>query len=276
MNKNKTKSLIIACVNYNTFDKLYLYLNSIEKARGFCNNDFNVTVLIADNSEVSTKSKLPFFENINIVYCLNNKNQGYIGGIRDAVINLKINIYNTDYFIISNVDVILTNGFFNELFLITNNNNLGWIAPSIISEKEGRDRNPKIKKRPSSGNLKKLLVMYKYPILHLIYKNTIYKYKSKKISKYKNDSIYAGHGSFMIFTKKAVNSNGFLDFPSFLFGEEIYFGELMKSENLEVVYYQNIVVKDFDHASTSLIRKSKYYKMNYDSLKIIIKNYFEE
>ena len=123
----------------------------------------------------------------------------------------------------------------------------------------------------NSPALKKLLVMYKYPILHLIYKNTIYKYKSKKISKYKNGSIYAGHGSFMIFTKKAVNSNGFLDFPSFLFGEEIYFGELMKCENLEVVYNQNIVVKDFDHASTSLIRKSKYYKLNYDSLNIITK-----
>lgn len=275
MNEYKTKSLIIACVNYNTFDKLLLYLNSIEKARGSYNNDFNITVLIADNSEVSIKSKLPSFENINIVYCLNNKNQGYIGGIRNAVINLKIDIYSADYFIISNVDVILTNDFFTELFLITNNNNLGWIAPSIISGKEGRDRNPKIKKRPSSNNLKRLLVMYKYPILHLIYKNTIYKYRSKKISKHKNDSIYAGHGSLMIFTKKAVNSSGFLDFPSFLFGEEIYFGELMKRENLEVVYNQNIVVKDFDHASTSLIRKSKYYKINYDSLKIIIKNYFE-
>tara|TARA_B110001452_G_scaffold181741_1_gene152613 strand:- start:2971 stop:3792 length:822 start_codon:yes stop_codon:yes gene_type:complete len=271
---NKTKLLIIACVNYNTFDKLYLYLNSIEKARGSCNNDFNVTVLIADNSEFSIESKLPSFENINIVYHKNKSNEGYIGGIRDAVINLKIDIYSADYFIISNVDVTLTNDFFTELFLIKNNN-LGWIAPSIISEKEGRDRNPKIKKRPSSANLKKLLVMYKYPVLHLIYKNTIYKYKSKKISKYKNDSIYAGHGSFMIFTKKTVNSNGFLDFPSFLFGEEIYFGELMKRENLEVVYNQNIVVKDFDHASTSLIRKSRYYKMNYDSLKIIIKNYFE-
>ena len=108
MNKNKTKSLIIACVNYNTLDKLYLYLNSIEKARISYNNDFNVTVLIADNSEVSIKSKLPSFDNINIIYCLNNKNQGYIGGIRDAVKNLKIDICSADYFIISNVDVILT------------------------------------------------------------------------------------------------------------------------------------------------------------------------
>ena len=114
--------------------------------------------------------------------------------------------------------------------------------------------------------------MYRFPFIYFIYKNLVYKNKSRKNIGTKQ-KIYAGHGSFMIFSKAFLLLNLNFRFPSFLFGEEIYFAELNKLSNLEVIYDPSLEINDIDHSSTSKIKKTILYSFNYKSLKIL-KNIF--
>ena len=42
----------------------------------------------------------------------------------------------------------------------------------------------------------------------------------------------------------------------------------------KTVYIPKLRIYDFDHASTSKIKKRKYFKLNYQSMKIITQKYF--
>jgi len=55
--------------------------------------------------------------------------------------------------------------------------------------------------------------------------------------------IYAGHGSIMIFTKAFMMKNLDLEFPAFMYGEEIFFAELVRLSHLETIYVPNIYVE---------------------------------
>ncbi|MBI9052572.1 MAG: glycosyltransferase [Bacteroidales bacterium] len=272
---NKSISILFACVNYNTNDKLNDLLDSINKAYLKTNKNLNIDILIGDNSKKFQLIPEILEKNIKITHVENRANLGYIGGVVNSLNESKTNISNYDYFIISNVDLKLDDNFFNELIELEQDSSVGWYAPSIISEKEGRDRNPKILYRPSLKKMKLTILMYKFPIFYYLYLKFIYVLRSKKIqSNNLNNEIYAGHGSFMIFTKNFNDKNEDFSFPSFLFGEEIYFAEQVKNSKLKTVYIPKLRIYDFDHASTSKIKKRKYFKLNYQSMKIITQKYF--
>lgn len=268
-------NILITCINYNTDDRLKSFVTSLYNAKKKYNEVINVDVIIGDNSENVNDLSIYQDKSFRVFHINNNKNCGYIGGVTSALKIANIDITSYDYFIISNVDLCVSEDFFECLSSIENDSDLGWIAPSIISEKEKRDRNPKILERPSRRKMIYTSLMFKYPLIHKIYFDMIYKRRIKALpTNNTRGTIYAGHGSFMIFTKSFIKRNTNFDFPSFLFGEEIYFAELNRLSDLKVVYNTSIKVYDFDHASTSKMKKSEYYKMNYRSLKILIKKYF--
>ncbi len=70
-------------------------------------------------------------------------------GLKNAINHLKVQISEFDFVILSNVDLTLEKNFFNNLLKLSVEKSIGWIAPRILSEKENRDRNPKILTRPS-------------------------------------------------------------------------------------------------------------------------------
>ena len=116
--------------------------------------------------------------------------------------------------------------------------------------------------------------MYKLPLFYYMYYKLIYKISRRNIKITSRQLIYAGHGSFMIFTNKFLEQNSTFKFPSFLFGEEIFFAELCKISNLKVVYRPEIEIVDIDHTSTSKLNRKVFFKMNYESMSIITKQYF--
>ena len=153
-----------------------------------------------------------------------------MNGIENALKENKIKTSSFDYFIISNVDLVLAKNFFTELFIKVNIKNTGWIAPKIYSLSEKKDRNPKIIARPSKSKISFLCLMYKIPILYYFYRLILYS-STRKIKLSKNiNYIYAGHGSFMIFTNYFSTNINYINFNSFLFGEEIFIAELCKKK----------------------------------------------
>jgi len=264
--------IIISCVNYNTPERLISYIDSLDLAVGYSKSKILITVLIADNSD-ATFDLPDRFHNLDIIHLFTYKNLGYLGAVQFALLNTKIEISSYDFFIISNVDIKVKLNFFSTLSGLNLDKNIGWIAPRIYSLEENRDRNPKIRLRPSKRKIDILIMMYKYPVLYKIYTSFIYQTRKKHENIQSDKIIYAGHGSMMIFTKTFVEKHSNFDFPSFLFGEEIFFAELNRKSGLEVIYVPEIGVVDADHASTSKLSRKIYCHMNYESLKKL-KNLF--
>ena len=260
----------IYCVTYKSYEVAEMYLKSLDIKYDSATN-VTLSVFIADNTDTNFKNISYQPSNYRLKVFNIHKNLGYFGAIQYMM--QKDSPLQFDYSIISNVDLSIAPTFFHTLSCMKINNNVGWIAPQIYSKMEQRDRNPKIINRYPLKKLKVLKLFFKYPILYNLYTHTIY--KSKKLTKHENMDIYAGHGSFIILTKEYFKRCGIIEYPIFLFCEEIYLGEQCLNNNLRVIYDQSLVVYDSEHVSTSNFKNSKYCNLNYLALDYIIRHYYK-
>lgn len=198
------------------------------------------------------------------------ENKGYFGAVNVGMKQFSPMQY--DFVIISNVDVVMEEDFFVQLAKMPVNLSLGWIAPQIFSDTEHRDRNPKIMCRYAKRKLQILRFFFSIPPLYNLYTHTAY--KSKKLIKHEAGEIYAGHGSFIILTQEYFKRCGIINYPVFLFCEEIYLGEVCQQHGLKVIYEPGIRVNDAEHASTGTFRRSKYCRYNFEALSYILKTYY--
>ena len=269
--KLKSGEVILFCVNYNSYDKVAEYLQSLDNAalQAAC----NVTVIVADNSD--PVEKLEFIpEKIQVHHVVTHQNLGYLGGVTYAIRERNIDLSQYDYIIISNVDVFVCDEFFCQLSDADISDDVGCIAPSIYSLAMCYDRNPQRIRRIPKLRLWLLRVMYTFPILYTIHLKF---FSSRKYENhtYEKMEIYSPHGSFMIFTKKFAPFLQTFVFPVFLFGEELYFAENLRICGLSVIYDPSIKVKDYDHVNTGQLKNSVRMKWNREALKMIYLKYYK-
>ncbi len=273
MRNSKTTNVLIIPVNYNSYDSLELFLDSCKISyEQVKNNNIRLTINVADNSSNVETFNANLSDGIDF-QITNLGNKGYLGGAT-AILSSVQNLSDYDYIIISNVDVTLQTNFFERLSSITVPEHIGWIAPEIWSQKENRDKNPKILERYSLKRLKTLALLYRFPILHRLYTATLY--RRKKIRpKFSKQEIYAGHGSFMLFTKHATNVLCKMQYPVFLFGEECFISEKLKQNGLHVLYDPSLKIIDREHVSTGNLKSSFYYKCNLEAIQYLISEFYE-
>lgn len=264
------KRIAIYCVNYNSYQELYNYLASIDQAAIVAKEEVEVDVLVADNTVEECLEMTIQSSQYHLHLFPFHQNMGYFGAVRRMMEEVSPLSY--DFSIISNVDILLHTDFFLQLLTADSNLDTGWIAPQIYSRVEHRDRNPKIMQRYSKRKLQILRTLFRIPLLYNLYTHTVY--KSKKLLKHEPGEIYAGHGSFIILTHEYFTRCGIIDYPVFLFCEEIYLGEQCRLHDLKVVYRPDIHVDDAEHASTGTFKRSKYCKYNFQAISHILKNYY--
>lgn len=262
--------ILIVCVNYNSYNELRLYLNSIIASARRA-NQVSVHVIVADNSTCCQNVEIS--DSKVKIQTITYNNIGYLGAAQIAIYSIK-DLDTFDYVAISNVDLLVKEDFFEQLSTIVVDKKTAWIAPQIWSDYEDRDRNPKIIKRYSKKKLQILNLLYQYPILDWMYTNTFYKKKSKYRT-YREQKIYAGHGSFILLTNEFFKCCH-INYPIFLFGEELYLAELIMRAGLRVHYYPKLVVYDMEHVSTGKMKKIFYYKCNKESIDYILKTFYNE
>lgn len=263
--------VLVACVNFNSYNDLERYVKSIIVAKERI-NDVIVDVLVADNSTKRQLIDCSAYHNISVKQ-VSLDNIGYLPAASEAIKQCH-NLKQYDYIIISNVDVELDYHFLENLQSLKVDKTIGWIAPQIWTEEEGRDKNPKVIERYSKSKLEKIRLLYRYPMLDYIYTNTLY-LKKKSRPQYNEMDIYAGHGSFMILTKHFFDFYKEINYPIFLFGEELFLAELNKEAGLRVRYIPYLKIYDNEHVSTSKMKKKSYYKYNLDSINYILDTFYE-
>lgn len=263
------KKVAIYCVTYHSYDSLFNYLSSIEVAVEKMIEKNELSVLIADNSVPSSEvNYTPKGFSIHVIKT--NENKGYFGAIR--LLMQTYDPVNYDYSIISNVDVLLSEGFFNQLEDFTSNSNIGWIAPAIYSTAHQFDFNPQALNRYSRYKMDALRLMFKFPWLLKLKQRFLHQYRN--ITECQSGPIYAGHGSFIILTKLFFERCGIINYPIFLYGEEIFLAEVCRTNALEVFYEPNIKVTDIGRVSTGNIPSRQYCRYNYLAMDYIIKTFY--
>ncbi len=264
---NKT-TIAIYCVTYHSYDSLNNYLLSIDQAIEAA-NEVSVTVFVADNTMPAMAVHYTP-QHFSLSIFPTGKNMGYFGAIRHAM--LLENPFDFDYTIVSNVDVLLENDFFTSLAHHQTESETAWLAPTIWSRTLLFDFNPQTLNRYSLKKMKMLRLMFKFPILLWLKQKLLHTYHDVKMSQ--SGSIYAGHGSFIILTKEFFRRSGIINYPLFLYGEEIYLAEECRKNNLTVEYTPDIRIQDIGKVSTGKFTSKQYCRYNYLAIDYIINTYY--
>lgn len=270
------KKVLIVCINFNSYQELADYLLSIETAANEVKGCVQVEVVVADNTPVNYRDIVLEFRTINAKLFPYHKNYGYMGGAVAAFNDLGIDyVKQFDFVIVSNVDITLSKSFFLNLCCREFPDDIGWIAPTIYRQDKSNE-NPFKTKRISRLKLNLLIVLYSFPWLYEKYE----RYSRAKHKKYANSrdngiyEIFAGMGCIFIFTNKFIVREFPLLYPSFMYGEEIYYGELVKKDNLKTIFVPSIEVFDIGSVSTGKLGMKWKCKSNKESLKIIKKRFY--
>ena len=173
------KRILLVCVNYNTYDYLSRFLDSIDASlKEVPKDELELSICIADNSSQKQKIELSKYTDFNInVYILDNL--GYFGGAL-FIINQFNNISRFDFVIISNVDILFKKNTLLELIHAKIPQNVAWISPQRYSTKYNMVLKVEKKSRPSKLKMWLYLYMYKSALLKRIqHIYTFIKYKSR-------------------------------------------------------------------------------------------------
>ena len=243
------KKILLICVNYNSYEALHDFTDSIERAKDNVKGIMQVDVAIADNSK---------------------NNLGYLGGALSIYNN---RVKNYDFVSISNVDLQLAPDFFQQLMLI-NDETIGWIAPDIYTEKINRHENPYMLTRPTKRHFFIWNIIYSSTFIYRMY-HWLYMLKNRQKKVYPACDIYAGHGSFMLFTKAFTKHYPELHFPAFMYGEEIFMAELVRAAGLKVQYAPHLQIANTGNISTGVVNQSLKSQWSKVSLKAIKQRFFD-
>ena len=242
------KKILVIAVTYHSDKELQTFLESVRCAAERVKDTVQVDVEVADNGQ---------------------DNKGYLGGAQE-IYNKKAQGY--DYVSISNVDLQLAEDFFEQL-LAVETNGIGWIAPDIYTDKINRHENPYMLSRPTKRNFCIWNIIYSSTLIYRLY-HRLYLLKSRKSRIYPACTIYAGHGSFMLFTEAFMEHNPEIHFPGFMYGEEIYLAELNRTAGLKTIYEPTLRIANTGNISTGLINQAQKSAWSKESLHKIQKQFF--
>ena len=264
------KKILLICVNYNSYEVLLDFLKSIDLASAQVKEHLCVDVAIADNSSPlqTIETSYPHIHHVSVRAM---GNLGYMGGAL-PIYNAHAKEY--DYVSISNVDLQLEPDFFIRLLELSDES-IGWIAPDIYTCKIDRHENPCMLKRPTARNFAIWNIIYSSTFIYRIY-HFLYLLKSKKRANVHASTIYAGHGSFMLFTSRFIAHYPELHFPTFLYGEEIFFAELNRAAQLIVKYAPTLRISNIGNVSTGMVNQKQRATWSKETLNVIQKQFFLE
>ncbi|MBQ8939708.1 MAG: hypothetical protein IJ047_05740 [Paludibacteraceae bacterium] len=242
------KKILLICVTYHSDKELQAFMESVHRAAKVVEGQMAVDIQVADNGK---------------------ENLGYLGGA--------LPIYNKyakeyDYVSISNVDLELAPDFFEQLLRI-DTRGIGWTAPDIYTEKIDRHENPHMLSRPTKRNFFIWNSIYSSTWIYRMY-HALHLLKNKNSKVYPACEIYAGHGSFMLFTKAFIDQYPELHYPTFMYGEEIYMAELVRAAQLKVRYIPTLLIANTGNISTGLINQAQKSQWSKESLRAIQKDFF--
>jgi len=254
-------SVLLICVKYSADRETERYLDSIRALHA----QSGLHVLLVDNTVEARWSYTSDQSNCRVLRA--PRNLGYFGGARYGLSRHLAENPMPDWLIISNVDLSLDDPTFLErLAPLGSIPDVGAVAASIRSALTGIDQNPFMRVRPSVLRMHAYKWLYRSQTALNGYEGlAAFSHRAgsalRKLrpthSNSARETIYAPHGSFLILSKNYFDRGGDLDFPEFLFGEEIYIAESVRRLGLKVIYEPALRVNHQEHHSTGLFKSKQ-------------------
>jgi len=288
-------NVLVIGVNYGTDDEAIIFTKHLTDVNKHAQlNNVSLKIFVVDNTERSNNDNLYqkiLQANSGVKYIKTPYNMGYFGGAKYGLKKYLRNNDLPDFVIVSNVDIYFKDRYFFES-LIKYTDKAEIIAPSIWSYFSNRDQNPKILSRPNKYRMKfykycfsNYYLLNSYTVLSIIksqiknfYKfvSIIFKQKAdEKKNSYETKNIYAPQGCCIIFSKYYFKKGGTLDYPLFLFNEEVYVAETARKMGLKILYVPALKVWHKDHASTGWIRTRKIAAFIAEAARFTADTYFK-
>jgi len=276
--------LIAVC--HNTYQESFKYLFSLDEA--VRHTGISLDVFLVDNSievEIDMVNQIKSLAVDFRIHYVASENLGYFPSVIAAIKSQEIELASYNFLIISNVDLAVSKDFFREIKMLPMDETTGAYAPSIVSNKMNHDQNPKITARPSRFKLKLNRFLFRSRVAYgFLTRVNKLRLKLREITKIGSSrsyppaghgkrKIYASHGSFFILTHMFLKRVSELNYPVFLFGEEIYIAETSRNLNLDIIYAPNLRVFDSEHASTSKMKSDAYRSYNEQALTYLLAEY---
>jgi len=245
-----TQALIIA-VNYRGEREALKLVNDLLSQ----SKADRISTLLVDNGPERhlaqfLQSERPVTGNVSVL--TPESNLGYFGGAQFAVAHYLMSNAPPDWTAVTNVDLAIpSSSFFEQLFARYQTDAPAVVAPSILLTRSGRDQNPFLRFRPSSWRMHFLAHVFSNRVTGNAYQRLAV--VKEKVSSVKSSikrshnsphptTIYAAHGSFMLFHKSYFAAGGTLRHGAFLFGEEIFVAETARRLGLRTIHDPSLVV----------------------------------
>lgn len=270
-------NVLICCVNYNSYESLRMYLDSLRESLEVVKDmDVNIEVRVADNS--STKIDFEYYDSRQMkVSLVPLNNLGYFNGAF-AVLNLIKDKSDYNYVIVSNVDITVDKLFFEQLMSYKPSDKTFWITPFVEDRRYASNIAVEQMYRPSKRKVRIRKFIYNHPLLYTL----INIFHGKRIRKRQPDNslckemeIYSGTGCIFIFTPYFFRAFPEIHYPGFLYGEEVYISECIIKIGGKNMYVPGIKCYNAGAVSTGkLIRKEKC-KYQYQMTKYTFDNFYD-
>jgi GT2 family glycosyltransferase len=276
-------SVVFIPVNYNSDRETCVQLERFAELEDQC----RLFVCVVDNTQRNAGDSLEIPKSQNVCVVRSPRNLGYFGGAAYGLSQYLHDHAMPDWVVVSNVDLLITDPqFLRKLAVLKCAPHMGAVAPRIASALTGRNQNPFMGSRPSAMRMHLYKWLYRSwlglnahelasAVFHRL-RSAVAQITPTKLSPSRDVSrkIYAPHGSFVVLSKEYFRAGGSLDFPCFLFGEEIYLAESLRQLGLDVIYEPSLEVVHQEHKSTKLLKSRKLARFVASSAAYCADTYF--
>lgn len=246
---------LLLCVHYRSERALRDYLTSLAGLHGAAGR---LSVVVVDNSLEGAPPWLPEVP-FPLRLVVSAENLGYLGGAALGFSKAREEARDADFVAISNVDLRIDQpDFLDRLEADPGDEDVGILAPAIRSRLTGADQNPFLRFRPSP------LRMHVYKWIFSSYPLAAAYERAGRAARRLGraeaaaargpEDIYAAHGSFFLLSRAFFERGGTLEYPVFLFNEEIHLAEQARASGLRVVYRPDLEVRHDEHGSIGRYR----------------------
>ncbi|HEX7413649.1 MAG TPA: glycosyltransferase [Bacteroidia bacterium] len=242
-------------------------------------NDFVEIVIVDNGSKTNLLSELEN-KSSKITSIKAKTNLGYFGAANLGLTNyLDQHKEYPQAVVVCNTDMKLSVDFLAILQRKLTKENFDILGPSIHSSFLNYYQNPYILSRIKTSKLKFLQFVSSNYFLYSLF--TIYHVVKTKTSRSNSVQLtstlnpYAIHGSFMIFNKTFFQKGGTINYPSVLFGEELFIAEQAFKLNLNMVYDPALQVEHNEHATTGIFKSKETVAYLNQSYRYLLNTYFK-
>lgn len=202
-----------------------------------------------------------------------NENIGYLPAAYRAFTHYHDKHGIPNIFILCNTDITIPDAhFFEKLSQQYTNSNYALIGPDILAAETGKHQNPMYRSRLAKAKINRLIGLFGNYTIYRLY-SWMAGIKPASVAPPNSGQVYAVHGSFIVCTSLFFENGGTLNYPMFLFGEELFLAEQCHAKGLPVYFDNALKIVHHEHSTTGLMKKEKVLALR-SSLQYILRTFY--